>query len=418
MLENLRRRVASTVLGIPVETLAWDIRTLVPPWANMSSAGVAVDRQTVVGLPAVYACHRLLTSTVSRMPLDVLQKRDNGVPVPYSRPPRWLTRPIVGNPNHDFVIHLVQVMSSLLFEGNFFTLIPRDDSNDVSEMFVLDPREIEITGTVAAPGYKVTVGRSNRPEFGPEEVIHRPLLVFPGSQRGVSPIEALRQAFGTGLAAQQYGASYFENSARPDGGYIAVPQGSKVTVKELKDSWDADHAGARNAFKTGVLTGGAEWKPLGFTNEQSQFIETRRLSMTEAAMVYGVPPHMIGDTERSTSWGTGIEVQGIGFVTYSLNDYLVLLETAYARAVPRGDTFLRFKRNALMRGDSKARGEFYREMFGVGAYSPNRILALEDEPPFEGGDEHYYPSANFTPIGQEPANPPNEPPTEPEAEGD
>ncbi len=395
------------VLGIELEQQAWDVRQLIPPWAARGSVGVEVSRSTSLGVATVWACVRLLTSTVSRMPVDVLIDGEDGIPRSYPAP-RWLRRPIVGNPNFDRVAHFAQVMVSLLMEGNFFTLTPRDDSNDVSEVFVLDPQKVEITGTLTSPGYKVRNG-SQSAEYGPDEILHRGLLTLPGTQRGVSPLDAAYHVFGVGLASQEYAGRFFSQSQTPPG-YIKVPQGSKVSIAELKDGWEENHAGAENWHRPGVLTGGAEWAAIAITNEQAQFLEQRQFSVSEIARWFGVPPYMVGDVERSTSWGTGIEQQGIGFNTYSLNDYLVLLEEAYRALIPNPRSFLRFNRNALMRGDAKSRVDFYRGMWELGAMNSDDIRAKEDMPPLAGGTgrTYYYQSSNFSPVGTVPQAAPTE----------
>lgn len=367
----------------------------ITPYSHTPTVGVPVDRGSSLGISAVWACVRLLTSAVSRMPMDVLID-DNGTSKKYPTP-RWIRRPIMENPNFGWIQHLEQVMMSLLFEGNFFTLTVRDNSNDVSEVFNLDPMTVEITGTPAAPGYKVRAnGRIT--EYEPSEILHRPLLTMPGSQRGVSPIEAARMVVGVGLAAQEYQGRFFSQSATPPG-YIKVPDGSKVTIDELKDGWEAKHSGPQNWHRPGVLTGGAEWLPIAISQEQAQFIEQRQFTVNEIARWFGVPPHLVGQVDRTTSWGTGIEEQGLAFIAYSLNDYLVLIEDAYANLVPNPASFVRFNRNALLRGDAASRGAFYQQLFAVGAINPDGIRAKEDQPPLPNGEgKAYFIPANFVPI--------------------
>lgn len=405
MLERLTRSWAAASR----EWRGWTVpEELIPPWATASS-GVPVDRMSAVGLSGVWACVRLLTGAVSRMPIDILIDQD-GVPRPY-QVPRWLRQPIMRDPNSNRVTHIAQVMVSLLLDGNAFVLTPRDSSNDVSELFVIDPQRVKIgRNSDQSPIYEVRSERGAVVEYSANEMLHLPLQPFPGMDRGMSPIEACRQVFGSGLAAQEYANRFFNNSARPDGGYIGVPQGSQVTVDQLKRDWDAAHKGPMNAGSTGVLTGGAEWKPLGFTNEQSQFIESRQFSLGEAARIYGVPPYMIGDVEKTTSWGTGIEQQSIGFVTYSLNDYLVLIEEGYKRLVPNPASYMRFNRNALLRGDAKSRGDLYQALWGISVMSADEIREREDLPPLPNGlGKKYWAPLNFKPVDEELEPPP--PPT-------
>jgi HK97 family phage portal protein len=369
----------------------------ITPWGQMP-ASIPVDRKSALGVATVWACIRILTGTVSRMPIDVLIDVD-GHPTTYPAP-RWLKRPILENPNFGRIEHFAQVMMSLLFEGNFFTLTVRDNSNDVSELYNLDPAMVEITGPLSAPGYKVRTGSGQSTEYTPAEILHRPLMSLPGLQRGVAPIEAARMVFGVGLAGQEFAGRFFNQDATPSG-VIQVPQGTKVTVDELKKNWESHHQGLDNAHRPGVLTGGATWQSIGINAEQSQFLQQRQFSVTEIARFYGVPPHMVGDVDRTTSWGKGIEQQGISFTTYSLNDYLVLIEEAYRSLVPNPNSYLRFNRNALLRGDSAARADFYQKLFAVGAMSPDDIRAKEDLAPLSDGQgEVYFVPVNFGPLEQ------------------
>ncbi|HAF38248.1 MAG TPA: phage portal protein, partial [Gammaproteobacteria bacterium] len=165
-----------------------------------------------------------------------------------------------------------------------------------------------------------------------------------------------------------------------------------------------------------ILEEGMGVTPISMTAEDAQWIESRKFSRTDIAMFFGVPPHMIGDTEKSTSWGTGIEQQGIGFVTYTLEDSLTTWEESIARdLVPdtEPDIYARFNRKSLVRGDIKTRKEFYTSMMQWGVYSPNEVRALEDENPRAGGDVYYEPpnapgGDAKKESGDEPAQPPED----------
>lgn len=382
-----------------IERRGWSVPTpLVTPW-GVSTAGQMVDRSSAVALSAVWACIRLLTSAVSRMPVDVLIDSD-GIPKPYQKP-RWLNTPILANPNANRVTHFAEVMVSLLLDGNAFILTSRDNSNDVSEVFVLDPLDVEVKDagryTIRQQGASV--------EKDANDICHLILQPFPGMKRGISPLEAARQMIGLGLAAQQYGSKFFTEPTPP--GIIEVPRESRVDPKQLVTDWL--DARAKSSHAPGVLTGGGTWRPLTITNEQAQFLQLRQFQVAEIARWYGVPPHMIGDVERSTSWGTGIEQMGIGFVTYSLNDYLVLIEEGYRRLVPNPQSYLRFNRNALLRGDAVSRAKLYDTLWKISAVNADEIRAKEDwQPKPDDIGQRYYANTQWKPetaIEEEPAEP-------------
>jgi HK97 family phage portal protein len=164
-------------------------------------------------------------------------------------------------------------------------------------------------------------------------------------------------------------------------------------------SWISSHGGRR---RPAVLSGGFKWKPITITPEESQFLETRRMQVSEIARLFGIPPHMIGDVEKSTSWGTGIEQQSIGFVTYTLRPWLTRIESALSRQLP-GQQFVRFNVDGLLRGDTKSRYESYRMGIDGGWLNPDEVRALEDRPPIpDGTGQKFRQPMNFGPLGMDP----------------
>jgi len=149
----------------------------------------------------------------------------------------------------------------------------------------------------------------------------------------LSPIGLVRQTVGLALAAEEYGARFFGQDARP-GGVIEVPlELSDTAFARMKSQWNALHAGVQRSHLMAILEGGAKWNTVGLAPEDAQFLLTRRFEVSEIARIYGVPPHLIGDTDRSTSWGTGIEQQTIGFVVYTLRPWVVREEKVTRRGL-------------------------------------------------------------------------------------
>ena len=139
-----------------------------------------------------------------------------------------------------------------------------------------------------------------------------------------------------------------------------------------------------------VLDNGLKWNQITVNPEESQFIETRRLQGAQIAGLYRVPPHMVSDTDRGTSWGTGIEEQGIGFVVYTLGPWISRFESAISSLLPRGQ-YVKFNMNQLLRGRQKDRFASYAIGRQWGWLSVNDIRQLEDLPPVEGGDTYLQP---------------------------
>jgi HK97 family phage portal protein len=171
-------------------------------------------------------------------------------------------------------------------------------------------------------------------------------------------------------------------------------------VKRTQRSWISSHGGRR---RPAVLSGGFKWKPITITPEESQFLQTREHQSLEACQMLRVPPHMVGIVDKSTSWGTGIEQQSIGYVTYTLRSWLTRIEGQMDRVSPRGQ-FTRFNVDALLRGDIKARYDAYMVAINSGFANPDEVRALEDMPPIPGGaGQKFRQPLNFGPLGVDPA---------------
>jgi HK97 family phage portal protein len=232
-------------------------------------------------------------------------------------------------------------------------------------------------------GSKVRLGQS--------DVMHMVGLTLDGVN-GVSVITYARETIGLSLAQEHHGSTTFKNSARPS---MVLRHPAKLGPEgqeNLRASLDAYRQGGESEGKALILEEGMDTQQLSMTAEDAQWIEGRKFSRTDIAMFFGVPPHMIGDTEKSTSWGSGIEQQSIGFVTYTLEDHLTTWEETINRDLIReDDVYARFNRRALVRGDIKTRTDHYVKMMQWGVYSPNEVRALEDENPREGGEIYYDP---------------------------
>jgi HK97 family phage portal protein len=225
------------------------------------------------------------------------------------------------------------------------------------------------------------------------EVFHLVGLTLDGVN-GVSCITYQRETIGLSLSMQDHGATVFKNGARVS---MVLKHPQKIGTEGLaflKASLEEYRSGGESEGKALILEEGMETSPLAMTAEDAQWIESRQFSRTDICMIFGVPPHMIGDTEKSTSFGTGLEQQTQGFVTFTAEDDLTTWEETIARDLIPDDEpnlYVRFNRSALVKGDIKTRWEAYVKALQWGVYSPNKVLELEDENPRPGGDVWYPP---------------------------
>lgn len=354
---------------------------------SKSDSGIQVTDSSALSLISVYACITLISDSLRAMPIDVF--RDRGGQRTELPAPSWLAKP---NPDQSWGQFIDYGMNSLLTAGNLFVLVTsRDSEGFPAELWVIHPDDVQVN---RKNNRKVVVyGKESRDlslltasyPFG--EVLH--VMGHTGDGLvGLSPIEKAQQAIGWGLATEKFGNKFFGQGAQ-SGGVVEMPPGSQPTavqLKQLSADFRRKFGGTDNAWKPIVLANGASFKPISVPNDQAQFIESRKFSVNEIARLYRVPPHMIGDVERSTSWGSGIEEQGIGFVQYTLLPWMTRLEEAFGLLLPRGQ-YLKFNANGLLRGDQKARYEAYQMAVMNGILTRNEVRQLEDLAPLDGLDE-------------------------------
>jgi HK97 family phage portal protein len=221
---------------------------------------------------------------------------------------------------------------------------------------------------------------------------------MPGALVGLNPIEVARTSFALSKAAETYGAAFFGNSAHASGVISVQGTLNKEEQINLGRQWIEAHQGLGKAQLPAVLTGGATWTPISIAPDDAQFLQTRQFSRAEVAMMFRVPPHMIGDVDRTTSWGTGIEQQEIGFVVNTLRPFLSKLEGAFFDLLPK-PIYAKFDVSGRLRGDTLQRFQAYTLARNGSWLSPNEIREMEDRPPIEGGDDYWAPM-NFMPLDQ------------------
>lgn len=359
-------------------------------------SGQPVNDRTALNLVAFYACVRLLADTVASLPWHEYRKVAGArEELPQ---PALLRDPYVEVTDFDWK-HMMMV--SLAMRGNFYGLVlERDALEFPTQIMPLHPDIVD--RQAERVGGRVTgriVTRIDGDVIPPADLFHVRGFTPPGASDGLSPVNMARHAIGLGLAAQQFGGQWFGDGAAPSSLLSSKQPLDEGQAKRAQIQWIKSHGGRRYPA---VLTGDWTYQAITITPEESQFLGTRNFSIKEMAMLFGVPPHMIGDTERSTSWGTGIEHMSIGFATYTLRSWLTRIEAAVTRLRPRG-RFVRFGLAALLRGDTKSRYESYRLAREASWLNVDEIRALEDRPPLpDGAGQDYIQPLNFAPLGTDP----------------
>ena len=357
-------------------------------------AGVSVSQESALRLSVVWACIRLIASTLGALPADIVRKVGE-IREPVDRVPSWVTQ---ANPDSSWFEFAERCFESLEMDGNAFILISGRDANGFpAELWTLNPRQVDVRRGPDGKVFFLWAGDQRLSRYGPAnplgDVLHIKGLTA-GGIRGMSPIEAARQAIGLGLVTEKTGARFFGQGMMTDWG-IELPDGppprSKDHIDIMRETLKQNHGGSSGSFNPLIATGGAKFVKFTITPEEAQFLQTRAFQVEDiASRIYGVPPHMVGLTEKQTSWGTGLEQQVIGFVRFSLLHRIVRFETAMSSLLPRGQ-FLRLNQRGLLRADSATETEVLTKQLQNGVINFDTWRALLDLPPRPGGDRYILP---------------------------
>lgn len=408
--------------------LAWDILSNKRSWSPLddryyvswmsgpTKAGVSIDEQTSLQVIAVYACVNLLASTIASLPLPVYRRLPRGKEkaVNHSLYSTLHDRP---NDEQSSFIWRQTSMAHCLLWGNLYSEIEFNKFGRPVALWPLPPWRVKPRRTldrqlfweVRLPNIvQEEWNKTGKIQYIPDYAMYRVSALGINGITGLSPIQQAMEAVGLTMAAQEFGARLFGQGANM-GGIVEHPNTiSKEAHDNLEKSLNENYAGLGKAHRIMLLEEGMKWHQQGIQPDQAQFLETRKFQKSEIATLFLIPPHMIGHTEKTTSWGTGIEQQTLGFLKFTLRPWLINIEqeTNYKLLKNDGEYFAEHMVEGLLRGDSKARAAFYKEMFMMGTYSPNKILEKENENPIPGGDETYIP-LNMIPTSTA-GNAPNE----------
>jgi HK97 family phage portal protein len=373
-------------------------------YSAMSSAGVTVTPDTARRCPEVDACVGLIEDTVATLPLDLYQRVDSDQRqrrdddplhvLLHDRPNDWQTS-----------AEWRQMMEGYrqTYGDAYSQIIPA--ATGIKSLEPMHPLDVwpfrRPDGSVA---YRWSPPGTSPVTLLADEVLHvrdhpfrRDLI------RGESKVERHRETIGAALATGEYLARFFSNGAVPKT-FLVIPPGQNLAddqSKELREQFERRHGGLDNAHRIGVLNAGVDIKAIGVDNEKAQVIQSYARLVAQIARIWGIPPHLIGEMTNSTSWGTGIEQQSIGFVVYYMRPKLVAWEQALNRALMsrarQQQFYFEFNVDGLLRGDFKSRMDGYALMIQWGLATANEIRRQMNLPPMDGGDER------LTPLNMVPA---------------
>ena len=354
---------------------------------SAATAGEVVNESTALRVSAVYAAVSLVAGAVASMPLHLYRRTATGREK-QDNPPLWWLLNEQPHPDLSAATFWETMLTARLLQGDAIAEVQRDRNGRPLAFVPLNPAHVLIDKWRGGLIYTWHDGEKLvTREAG--DMLHVPGLGWDG-KRSMSPIRwAAANSVGMALAADKYNAAFFANGARPD--FVLETDGklSDDAVKVLRNTWSDMHQGAGRAHKPAVLTGGLKAKAISLSAPDAQLLETRRFSVEEIARIFGVPPHLIGHTDKTTSWGSGIESMMIGFVQFTLSRHLNAIEQEINRKLFRtAANFVEFAVEGLLRGDTKARSDFYKSALGGSAgpawMTVNEVRRIENLPPIEG----------------------------------
>jgi len=375
----------------------------------MSSTGMAVTPESALNVAAVYRCVSILANTTAMLPGGVFRWLERGRAEVRDHPVRQLLwrRP---NPYQTPFEFKSMMLGHAALRGSAYARIARGSDGD--ELWPLHPDRMGQPELLESGRVRY---QYNRPDGRNESFVKgRDLLVLNGLStnglRGLAVTSLAREGIGLAMATEKYGAALFGRGARFSGA-VKLPKGSTIKTpaarKALSDEIRKAGAGPVEWHGVPIFEDGMEWQSIAMTNDDAQFLETRRFGLSDIARWFGVPPHMIGDVERSTSWGTGIEAQSIQFVQYGLMPWLTIFEQVVTDVfVTEPDLYVRFNVEGLLRGDTQTRFAVYGIGIDKGILSPNECRELENRNPRPGGDE-YRDASQTVQVNGPPGTPPS-----------
>lgn len=372
-----------------------------------STAGKSVNERSAMQMTAVYACVRILSEAVAGLPLHLYRYKEDGgkeKAIDHS-----LYHLLHDEPNKEMSSFVFRetLMTHLLLWGNAYAQIIRNGKGEVIALYPLMPNKMKVDRGEDGEIYYIysrSTDEANTKEdstvvLTPREVLHIPGLGFDGLV-GYSPIAMAKNAIGLAIATEEYGAKFFANGAAPSG--VLEHPGTIKDPARLRENWNSTFGGSANSGKVAVLEEGMKYTPISISPEQAQFLETRKFQINEIARIFRIPPHMVGDLEKSSF--SNIEQQSLEFVKYTLDPWIIRWEQSLSRSLLTPDEkktyFFKFNLEGLLRGDYASRMNGYATARQNGWMSANDIRELEnlDKIPAELGGDLYLINGNMLPL--------------------
>lgn len=376
-------------------------------YTGRTTSGKAVTQRSAMQMTAVYSCVRILSEAIASLPLHLYRCTNSGGKEKATDSPLYFLLHDEPNPEMTSFVFRETLMTHLLLWGNAYAQIIRNGKGEVTALYPLMPDRMTVDRDENGRLYyefmvstdDAPINKKSTVRLPPYDVLHIPGLGFDGLV-GYSPIAMAKNAIGMSIACEEYGAKFFANGAAPSG--VLEHPGTIKDPSRVRESWNQTFGGSSNAHKVAVLEEGMKYTPISISPEQAQFLETRKFQIDEIARIFRVPPHMVGDLEKSSF--SNIEQQSLEFVKYTLDPWVSRWEQNLVRSLLTTDEkkkyFIKFNVDGLLRGDYQSRMNGYATARQNGWMSANDIRELEnlDRISAEEGGDLYLINGNMLPL--------------------
>lgn len=354
-----------------------------------SSAGVSVTASSALGVSAFFACLRLISSSIAALPLPVYRRNSEGIAVEARDSQLWKVLHDSPNADQTALDYMETVSVSLLMRGDHFARKLLDGKRLIG----LEPVRPDIVTVRRDSSGQIRYRWSENGQsvdLGEDEMFH--VRGFGGGPLGGLSVLALaRESLGIAIAADRAAGAIFRNGVQPTGA-LKFKEWLDAEKREIaRNDLANEFSGAQNAGRPMILEGGVEWEQITLKADDAQLLESRAWSVEDVCRWFGVPPILIGHSDKQTSWGTGVEQVVLGFLKFTLTPYLRRIEQSISKqlltpAERAQGLFAEFNVEGLLRGDSNGRAQFYHYALSDGWMTRNEARAKENLEPVEGGD--------------------------------
>jgi HK97 family phage portal protein len=368
-------------------------------------SSTSVSKEQALRVAAVWSCVRVLSETIASLPISLYEKDKNNNKIKLNNNP--LNKLVGEQPSgiYNSFMFFERALVDLSFDGNFCAYIERNQGGlpigihplqykDVDVFVSPDGREVYYEVKESADSVYPITGKVQS-----MNMIHVKGLSFDGIT-GKSPIEAAAETLGISISLDKHAGNWFKNGSQL-GGILKHPATLKPdTAKRLRESWNSNYSGVANTGKTAILEEGMDWVARTVPNNQAQFIESREYQISDICRIFRVPNHLVNDLSSATY--SNIEAQQIDFVVHTITPWIKRIESELnQKLIPnnkRGQEYFKFNLNAILRGDSKSRADYYRTLVNIGVLSPDEVRSLEDLNPMGDESAKVYMQSNMMPL--------------------